>query len=869
MPKPAIEIVESLIDTPHEDREAALELACEGAARLMAEVRELLALDEDASGFLEPTGRALAAQWDEPTPERVGPYRIVERVGEGGFGIVYKAEQSEPIARTVALKVLKRGMDSVSVLRRFELERQTLAMIEHPNVARMLDSGMIPEEQPGAGRPYFAMEFVEGAPITSYARERGLDTEARVRLLLQACAAAQHAHAKGVIHRDLKPSNILVTEVDGEPVCKVIDFGIAKALGGEQIGATLMTNPGAMIGTPQYMSPEQARGSADIDTRSDVYSLGVVLYELLAGVAPFDLRAAKTTDLERLRRLITEIEPQTPSSRIAQASRETSQDGIRSASDAGRRVRGDLDWITMRAIAKERGRRYATVAALADDLTRFLGSRPVDAGPPSAWYRVSKFVRRNRAGVSAAGVALALLIGGLVGTSYGLVQAQRAEADARRSAETAEREAATATAINDFLNEDLLSSVDPGRTENRDITMREVLGLASTRLDGRFGEQPLVEAAIRRTVAQMLERVGDPAQAEQHRRRELELLTAQLGPTDEQTAEATQSLATNLLEQGRFQDGIELTRDLLAMLREHREPNDEQIVRAVSNLGAALLQVGGFAEAKPLMAESLDAKRRTLGEDNPSTLTSIHNLAGLYGSTGEPARAVEFARQAFEGRRRVLGRGDPRTYSSLHLLTWALMQNKQYDEAKAIVLENLEGAQTRLGPEHPRVLAMVESLADAHFFLGELEASATRHNESWMIRSATVGPTHPSALRRRIVYATVLSELDLYDVSIAVFDEVLTDEQAPELIPPLIRYPWLKSYGDTLRRTGDLPRAESVLQQAWAIVSSIEDPSQNAAFNVASSMVALYSAWDKLEPEAGHAERVDEWQATLDQIDED
>ncbi|MEM7517416.1 MAG: serine/threonine-protein kinase, partial [Planctomycetota bacterium] len=488
--------------------------------------------------------------------------------------MVYEAEQQQPLRRRVALKLIKPGMDTAAVLQRFELERQTLARLEHPNIARVLDGGVVPEGQPGAGRPYFAMEFVEGRPITRFADQESLNLQQRIHLVLQACAAAQHAHSKGVIHRDLKPSNVLVAIVDDKPVCKVIDFGIAKALADSANPSTTLTNAGTMVGTPEYMSPEQARGDADIDTRSDVYSLGVILYELLTGLPPFDLSALRSSDLEQIKRLIEHVEPAAPSSRVSERSRSGEATDPATTQSQAKRVRGDLDWITMRAMAKEPMRRYTTVAELADDLTRYLRSEPVNAGPPSIHYKVGKFIKRHRPVVAAAAAGFALLLAGFAGTAAGLVRARAAERaalasaeEAQQSAEEAERERAVALAITDFLNQDLLKAADPGRANDRDITMREVVRLAGESIEGRFTSQPEVEGAIRNTISTTLERLGDSASAEKHRRREWTVYSEILGPASQDAIHAMHSLATNLMLQGRFDEAIDITKQEIDLLR--------------------------------------------------------------------------------------------------------------------------------------------------------------------------------------------------------------------------------------------------------------------------------------------------------------
>ena len=362
--------------------------------------------------------------------KQIGRYRLLQRIGEGGMGEVWEAEQLEPVKRRVALKVIKRGMDTQRVVARFEAERQALAMMNHANVARVFDAGETPR-----GRPYFVMEYVKGDRITSYCDRNRLSTQQRLELMRQVCDGVQHAHQKGIIHRDLKPSNILVTlEGSSEPTPKIIDFGVAKATHHQLTEATLFTELGQMIGTPEYMSPEQAEMTGvDVDTRTDVYSLGVVLYELLTGALPFGSRELREAGLAEIQRRIREDDPPRPSTRVSSLGKESvdvAQHRRTETPELVRRLRGDLDWITMKALEKDRSRRYASPADLAADLERHLRDEPVEAASPSLAYRSRKFVRRHKIGVAAGVAVLAMLLLGIAGTTSGLVRAKRAESDA-------------------------------------------------------------------------------------------------------------------------------------------------------------------------------------------------------------------------------------------------------------------------------------------------------------------------------------------------------------------------------------------------------------------------------------------------------
>ncbi len=441
-------LFERVVGLQPDERGAVLSDACAGNTELLREVRALVDAHDDAIGFMDaPTARdgvlEAAPTLAEGPGSVIGRYKLLELIGEGGFGRVFHAEQLEPVRRHVAIKVIKLGMDTRQVIARFEAERQALAMMDHAGIARVFDSGAT-----ATGRPYFVMELVRGVPITEYCDANTLTTEERLRLFGAVCRAVQHAHQKGVIHRDLKPSNILVTLHDGEPVPKVIDFGIAKATSARLTERTLFTELRQFVGTPEYVSPEQAEMSGlDVDTRADVYSLGVLLYELLVGRTPFDGERLRAGGVGGLPQMIRESEPPKPSTRFSTLGHERSAIAKSRGADADRLrklLRGDLEWIVMRAIEKNRTRRYPTASALADDVERFLRDEPVEAGPPSAAYRLQKLIKRRRGSIGAAALVLVLLIAALVGTSLGMLRALEAERNYREQLDIASEERRTA-----------------------------------------------------------------------------------------------------------------------------------------------------------------------------------------------------------------------------------------------------------------------------------------------------------------------------------------------------------------------------------------------------------------------------------------
>jgi serine/threonine protein kinase len=413
---------------------------------LRQEIETLLKAHENSFGLLDAPDRALPASDRTISTERpgvaIGPFTLRRRVGEGGMANVWTAEQTQPVRRTVALKIIKSEIETRELTARFEAEWQTLAMMEHPNIAKVLDAGTT-----ARGRPYFAMELVEGVPITQYCEDHKLPVRERLELFLSVCHAVQHAHQKGIIHRDLKPSNVLVAIFDDKPVPKVIDFGVAKATGQKIPKLTMITQCGQLIGTLDYMSPEQASFNVlDIDTRSDIYSLGVLLYELLTGSTPFEKKRLRESAFDEVLRIIRDEEPPRPSTRL-KATQHVALSAVERDNEPARLtrlVRGDLDWIVMKCLEKDRSRRYETANGLAMDLKRYLADEPVVARPPSVGYRLGKFVRRNKRPVVAASLSVLALVGGMIGTTWGLIRSTRARALAVHAAN--QKEAALAVA---------------------------------------------------------------------------------------------------------------------------------------------------------------------------------------------------------------------------------------------------------------------------------------------------------------------------------------------------------------------------------------------------------------------------------------
>lgn len=662
---------------------------------------------------------------DEPTPERIGPFRTLEKIGEGGMGTVYLAEQSEPVRRRVAVKVIKLGMDSKQVLVRFEAERAALARMDHPNIARVLDAGIT-----GDGRPWFAMEHVKGIPLTSYCERNKLGLESRLLLVQQLCAGVQHAHTKGVIHRDLKPGNVLVADTEGGPQPKIIDFGLARATDHGLTERTLYTEQGQMVGTPEYMSPEQAGTSAlDIDSRTDVYSVGVMLYELLAGVLPFDAITLRRAGWAGIQKTICEADPPRPSTRAS------------SITVMAKDLRGDLDWIVLKALEKDRNRRYQTPNELSAELRRYLADEPVEAMPPSAGYRLRKYVRRNKVGVTAAALVLLALIAGVIGTGWGLVQAEGAlVALTEQTAET-ERQRDAAETVTAFLTDDLLGAVAPSAKAGRgkDVLMREVLDAASNKIESEFEDQPEVEATIRKTLGETYMELGEFAAAEPHLERALKLRRSALGGDHASTLDALYSFSVMRWQQGRFAEAESLVRDVLEGQRRVVGDEDKAIFLSLSTLAGVLHDRGRSVEAEVFARESLEGTRRVLGEDHRRTLMGYDNLAVLMVSLGRADEAEPLSRHALKQRRRLFGDGDPETLASYGNLGRLLHAMGKFTESESLMREALTGMRRVLGEDHPQTTSAIGNLAASFAMQRRFVEAESLSREALMIQRRTLG----------------------------------------------------------------------------------------------------------------------------------
>jgi serine/threonine protein kinase len=568
----------------------------------------------------------------------LGPYRLVERIGEGGFGAVYRAEQDRPVRRTVALKILKRGMDSDQVIARFEAERQALAMMEHPNVARVFDAGQT-DDASGA-RPYFVMELVSGKPITEYCNDHALNCRQRLELFISVCHAVQHAHQKGIIHRDLKPSNMMVTEVDGMAVPKIIDFGIAKAIATPIAGpAAIVTQKLELLGTPQYMSPEQIDDAGKaIDTRSDIYSLGVVLYELLTGATPLVMPDQQEISYTRVQSMIRECIVERPSTRVLKDGHASAS--LRMSADTAaisKRLRGDLDWILLKALESDRDRRYASASALSEDIQRHLENQPVLAGPPSSWYRIGKFARRHRVAVTAAALVALAVLGGVTATGLAMLRAQDA--------------ADEAMSINSFMRE-VLSSPNPDR-QGADVKLVTVLDEASRRATTQFANHPNLEAEVRELLGLVYAKLWrmDSAIAEHQRAIDLRRMT--LGPDDRKTVTGEITLARTISSVRRANEMEPMLTELLPRVRRIFGARSVQAAVVESLAGRVHLYRGRIEQANQALQATyawVSAEFEATSEVNSLVLQSVIDamLAQLPQLDYDSPEGVAVLRKAYE-----------------------------------------------------------------------------------------------------------------------------------------------------------------------------------------------------------------------------
>ncbi|MCZ6687997.1 MAG: serine/threonine-protein kinase [Planctomycetota bacterium] len=672
----------------------------------------------------------------QEAPDRIGPYRIIRELGTGGMGVVYLAEQDEPLRRQVALKHIKLGMDTREVVARFDNERHALALMNHPHIAQVFEAGAAEN-----GRPYFVMEYVDGMPVTEYCDQRRLGIPDRLALFRRVCDAVQHAHQKGVIHRDLKPSNILVTGENGGAAPKIIDFGVAKATNQRIAEKTAFTELGRVLGTPEYMSPEQAVADIqDVDTRSDVYSLGVVLYELLVGVLPFDPQELRKLPYEEIRRRIREEEPPKPSTRISGLGQNGEVASRRQRADTQslvRLIRGDLDWITMKAMEKDPGRRYGTVSEFSADLDRYLQDEPVVARPPSAMYRMAKLVRRNKTKVTAAAFVAFALVAGTVVSTWSLIEArvalrekeqerQRTEDEKEKTREAlvmaeeetaaaqiswarAEREAEKQTRIRRFLV-DMFGSARP-EDRGPNVKVIDVLKGAYRKIATEFADLPEIQSALHTTIANTYLTLAMHNEAERHALAAHDINRRIYGEDHPETAVPMRDLVTVYRGQGRLEEAEDLARKTLKKYRDALEGDDRLRLELQVALTFVLVEAGKLGEAEQVGRETVDELRLLYGVDDRVTIDGLCALASVRGRQGFTRENWELLLEASEAAARVFGATNSVTMGILSLLARGYQASGDLGTAREILYRVLESEKRDLGENHSATLQTLASIA--------------------------------------------------------------------------------------------------------------------------------------------------------------
>jgi eukaryotic-like serine/threonine-protein kinase len=814
------------------ERSLYVQRACAEDPQLQMRIEAMLRLCDQEPGFLETgaedPGGAFLLRAACPGAQ-IGPYKLLRKLGEGGMGSVFLAEQTQPVQRTVAIKLVKPGIDSRRVLARFEAERRALALMDHPNIAKVLDVGA------ADSRPYFVMEVVEGTPITQYADQHRLTPRERLELFIPICQAVQHAHQKGIIHRDLKPSNVLIAWCDGKAVPKIIDFGVAKAVGAGLAEWAELTEFDSVVGTLEYMSPEQAEpGQADIDTRSDIYSLGALLYELLTGTTPLQPKRLKGAALLELLRIVREEEPPRPSTRLSAtdelpsiaANRRLEPTRLRGA------LRGDLDWIVMKCLEKNRSRRFVTASELARDLERYLHDEPVEARPPSAVYQLRKFARRNRRLLATSAAFLFLLLLGAAACAWQAVRATDAEGLARENerqalaerdakelarqaaaaqslhaqtqqnrAEAAEAlaknqleravaekkradvEAAITTAINAFLQRDLLGQADIANQDasderNRNITVRELLDRAAREIDSKFKGQEVTEAAIRLTLGQAYGALADYPQAQKHLQRSLDLRQQMLGASHLDTLQAMNGLGVVYLHWDKCDEAESLFKAVLAAFGSKPGANHLDALITMQNLALLHQKLGRYAEAELLFKQALEGLESQLGSDDRKTLIAMGNLAGLYQVRGRFEQAERLCKAVLDLRRAKLGGDHPDTLLSIEHLAKLKRERGHYEEAEVLYKEVLKLRHAKLGADHASTLTTLHGLVLVYAHRGRFDLAEPLAKQVLEARRARDGNDHVETLNSVSTLGQIYKGMGNYAQAEPLLKQVLEGKRA-------------------------------------------------------------------------------------------
>lgn len=712
------EIVQDALERDASELGTFLVEACAGDEALLREAEALLSegAERRADAMEQRIDAGMGAAAAGVTsarvslPERIGPHEVTGLLGEGGMGVVYRARQSEPLERDVAIKVIRAGLRTRTGLARFEAERRTLAHLQHPNIAQLFDAGTTQD-----GSPYFVMELVHGEPITTYCDRAGLAVDARLRLFLRTLDAVGHAHQRSITHRDLKPSNVLVTEIDGRPTPKVIDFGVARVAEGEDHAAVSpATRTGMPVGTLEYMSPEQAfRREGDVDTRSDIYSLGILLYQVLTGLLPWEvdeLRSAGPVELAELlesghRRLASRRSVTTAGAGERAKERATHVDGLHEA------LRGDLDNIIAKAIDPDRERRYPTVYDFADDLRRQLSGHPVSAVPATLSYRTRRFVARHRAAVAGTALAAATLLAVVTGFTLRLAdERDRAQLEAEKSEE-----------VSRFL-QNIFAEADPFGVSQGEVTARELLDAGRSRIEGRLDDQPELRAELLSVAGQSYSRLGLYDDAAELLEEAVE--TARTVGGQAELGRLLMLLGNTLGETEDIERAEEVLRESVQLRESALGARHPETAQSMAWLGGVVRGQGGYDEAETLLAEAVQILRETRASPDEDLAMALHIYGFALRSLSRFAEAEEIYREALAMRLELHPRSHPHVQSTMGNLASVLDERGLIQEATDLMAEALELREAQLGPDHPLLLGSVNNLAFMYMRMGDYQDGA-------------------------------------------------------------------------------------------------------------------------------------------------
>ena len=778
-----------------------------------------------------------------PHPSQIGQYRILEIIGQGGMGVVYRAEQVNP-RRTVALKVIRPGLQSRDLLRRFAHEGQVLGLLQHPGIAQVFEAGTA---DAGFGpQPFFAMELILGRPLTEYVEAHQLDVCQRLELLGKICDAVQHAHQKGVIHRDLKPANILVDD-RGQP--KILDFGVARATDADVRITALETVPGQLIGTLAYMSPEQISGDPrQLDTRSDVYSLGVICYELLAGRVPLDL-STKT---------------------IPQAARTLTEDEPPSLGTLNRAFRGDLATIVAKALEKDKSRRYQSASELAEDIRRYLADQPIQARPATTLYHVRKFAQRNKPLVAGVLVAFLTLVVGIIGTTTQAVRAtrernravaaERLAEDRLREAEVqrveAEHQAAIAQAVNDFLNNDLLATAHPERQQGRDVTVRQVLDRAAQAIEGRFPDEPVVEASVRQTLGDTYHGLGEDELAAAQLERAVVLLRAALGEADPRTLWPMGRLGLTYTSLGRYDEAEAVLVKTLELRRRTLGESEGRTLASMNHLALLYERQGRMKEEEALLLHVLEIARPAWGDEDASVQTALLNLGDLYVRQGRDAEAEPLLLRALEVQQRVFGDEHPGTLTTMSSLAKLYTQQQRYAEAEPLCVRSLALRRRVLGDEHPKTLASMNTLAVLYKRQGRFSAAESLYAETLATKRRVLGNEHPDTLVSLNNLGTLYANAGRYDEAEPYYVQTLAAQQRVLGDDHPLAVSSLRNLAELYQFARRYDEAAPLAVESYERLAAARGPEHTETLKALEFLVGLYEA-------AGQADLAAQWRAKL------